>query len=313
VRYKTLGKTALSVSEVGLGTWAYGNDKFGHVDDNQSIAAIHAALDAGINLIDTAQPYGAGHSEEVVGHALAGHRDRALISTKCGTIGDKNGFHDDLTPNGIRTQLENSLRRLNVDVIDIYLFHWPDNASPLEASAETIARLKESGKIRHFGVSNFSIEQVDIIDAIVPVEVLQPHHSILFREREALIDACSARGIGVMAYGPLAGGMLTGKFKEKPTFTENDTRDNFYPFFKDPLWDKSKALVEELQALAGERNRPLVELAINYVAQDPRISTALVGAKTPAQVQANAAAADWAMTDDERRRIDEAYWRIFAK
>ncbi|MGI6298923.1 MAG: aldo/keto reductase [Saccharofermentanales bacterium] len=312
MRYKTLGKTGISVSEVGLGTWAMGSDYFGHTDDEQSIAAIRSALDAGINLIDTAPAYGSGHAEEIVGRALAGRRDEAVITTKCGTIRNKQGvFVRDLSFKGLQKQLDDSLRRLQVDVIDIYLFHWPDPATPDEEAAESIAKLKETGKFKHFGVSNFTLEQIDIIDKIIPVEVLQPAYSILDRRRAELIEKCAERDIGVMTYGSLAGGLLTGKFKEKPEFAEADTRENFYPFFKDRLWDKSMAVLKDLQVIADERGRTLAELAINFVSQDPNISTALVGAKTPAQVEANAGASGWKLTNAERRRINESFERNF--
>lgn len=312
MRYKTLGKTDISVSEVGLGTWAMGSDYFGHTDDDQSIAAIQSALDVGINLIDTAPAYGSGHAEEVVGRALAGRRDEAVISTKCGTVRNKQGvFVRDLTFKGLQEQLDDSLRRLKVDVIDIYLFHWPDPDTPDERAAESIAKLKETGKFKHFGVSNFSLEQIDVIDKIIPVEVLQPAYSIFDRRREKLIETCAARNIGIMTYGSLAGGLLTGKFKEKPKFEKDDTRDSFYAFFKDELWDKSMAVIDDLRLIAEERGRPLSELAINFVSQDSHVHTALVGAKNPAQVEANAAASGWKLTSAERRRINESFQRNY--
>lgn len=311
MRYKKLGKTGLNVSEIGLGTWAYGNDYYGTVDDNQSIKAIRASIEKGVNLIDTAPAYGAGHSEVVVGKAIKDLRDKVIISTKCGTIRKPGQFLRDLKPESIRKELDLSLERLGVDYIDIYLLHWPDINTPLEETMKEIAKLKETGRFKHFGVSNFSLEQIDFISKFVPVEVFQPQYSILVRDKMELIEECAKRDIGIMTYGSLAGGMLTGKFKEKPVFEENDTRSNMYPFFKDPLWDKSKALVDELEALSKEIGHPISEIAINYVTQDERIHTALVGAKDTSQAIANAKASEWELSAEDRAHIDKVYNRIF--
>jgi aryl-alcohol dehydrogenase-like predicted oxidoreductase len=311
LRYKKFGNTGLTVSEIGLGTWAYGNDYFGSVDDNQSIDAIRASIDEGVNLIDTAPAYGAGHAEEVVGKAIRGLRDKVIITTKCGVIREPGKFIRDLRPETIRRDLEGSLKRLGVDYIDVYLLHWPDENTPLEVSIEEIAKLKGTGKFRYFGVSNFSLKKIDIISKTIPVEVLQPQYSVLFRDRKELMEACAKRGIGIMTYGSLAGGMLTGKFKEKPVFQENDTRSNMYPYFKEPLWTRSKALVDELEALSSKIGRPVSEIAINYAAQDKNNHCALIGAKTKEQAIANANAAKWVLSDEDRAFIDEVYTKHF--
>lgn len=311
MQYNQFGNTGLQVSQVGLGTWAMGNDFFGQVEDGQSIRTIRAAVEAGINIIDTAPAYGAGHAEEVVGRAVKGIRDKVYISTKVGTVRLPGKFVRDLSPAAIRAELDNSLRRLGVDCIDIWLLHWPDVNVPLEDTAQTVAELKKTGKFRHFGVSNFSMEQIDTINKYVPVEVLQPQYSILVRDKERLIADCAARGIGIMSYGALAGGILTGKYTQPPQFEETDTRSNFYPFFKEPLWDKTAALLETLRALSGKTGHPMSEIAINYASQHAGVGTSLVGAKTEQQAQANAAAASWTLSDEDRAAIDAAYQANF--
>lgn len=311
MRYKKFGNTGLTVSEICLGTWAYGNDYFGKVDDNESIDAVRASIEEGINIIDTAPAYGAGHAEEVVGKAIKGLRDKVIITTKCGVIRKPGQFIRDLKPETIRKDLEQSLKRLGVDYIDVYLLHWPDANTPLEDTIEEIVKLKETGKFLHFGLSNFSLKQIEIISKIVPVEVIQPQYSILVRERKELIGTCAKHGIGIMTYGTLAGGMLTGKFKEKPVFGENDTRYNMYPFFDGELWEKSKALVDGLEVLSQKIGRPVSEIAINYVAQDTNIHTAIAGAKNRKQAIANARAAQWELAAEDRAQIDILYSEIF--
>ena len=309
MRLTRFGKTELDVSVVSLGTWALGGDFFGEVDEKESIAAIQAAVDAGINLIDTAPAYGAGYSEQIVGKALVGRRDKVFISTKCGTVRAPDHYYQDLRPASIRKQLEDSLTYLQTDYIDLYLLHWPDPEVPIGETMEEIVRLKEAGYFRHFGVSNFNEEQIEAIEAYLPVEAFQPQYSILVREKKAIIDFAAAKDIGVMSYGPLAGGMLTGKFTDPPAFDEKDTRNDFYPFFREPLWSRAHALVEELKKLSGELGRPLAQIAINYVAQQEGIETVLVGAKKPEQARANAGAGDWLLTEEAIAFIDSAAQR----
>jgi len=312
MKYKKLGRTGIDVSVVGLGTWAYGNDYWGRVQDAESIDTIHRAVDRGITLIDTAPAYGAGHAEEIVGRAIKGLREKVVVSTKCGTVRKSDRkFYRDLRPATIRAEIEASLRRLEVESIDIYLLHWPDASTPLEETIGEMARLKKEGKFRHFGVSNFEAPAIEKIGSLIEVACVQPHHSILFREREALLAYCAAHDIGVMTYGTLAGGLLSGKFKEQPRFPEGDDRGIFYSFFRDPLWQKSAAMVEEIRRIAEARGKPLSQLAINWAIRSGPAASVLVGAKQPAQVEENAASADWELTSEELALIDAAYERLF--
>ncbi|MFW5688811.1 MAG: aldo/keto reductase, partial [Spirochaetota bacterium] len=228
--YRTLGTTDLKVSAVCIGTWAIGGDFWGDVDDQNSINAIHAGLDHGANFIDTAPAYGAGHSEEVVGRALKGRRDKVVLATKVGVRRTKTQFIHDLSPESIREEIDDSLRRLDVDVIDLYQIHWPDNKTPFEDVMAVLTKAQEAGKFRYLGVSNFSVEQLEDIRQYGEIVSLQPHYSLLKRDIEGtIVDYCVDNSIGIINYGTLAGGILTGKFKELPDLPEGDNRDNFYP------------------------------------------------------------------------------------
>lgn len=312
MRYRKLGKDGPEVSVVSLGTWAIGGTHWGEVDDGESIEAIRSAVDAGVNLIDTAPVYGNGHSEEVVGKALKEIRDGVYIATKCGVHTKGDDFYFDLSPAEVRKEAEASLRRLGVERIDLYQCHWPDKKTPIEATMEEMLRLREEEKIRYIGVSNFEEELLDKALAVAPVVSLQPHYSLLERKiEEGTLPYCREHDIGVMAYGPLGSGILTGKYRERPTFEEKDARSFFYPFFKEPLWSKARELVDVLRGIAEERGRPVSHVAINWVVRQAGVTTAIVGARNPSQAEMNAAAADWELSAVELERIESALNRIF--
>jgi aryl-alcohol dehydrogenase-like predicted oxidoreductase len=313
MRFKKLGKTNLDVSVVGLGTWPMSNVFWGAVDDAVSISAIQKAIDCGINLIDTAPSYGSGHAETIVGQALKGRRDKAVIATKCGVYKNFGGnFGRDARPLSIRQEMEDSLKRLDVDCIDIYQIHWPDPQAKLEPTFEELARLKAAGKFKYLGVSNFGIELMEESAKYARIDCIQPRYSMLSRENEALIQYCHAHQIGVLSYGSLDGGLLTGKFTEKPVFAKDDTRKNFYHFFEEPMFGKFLELQKTLKAIADSHGRPVAHVAINWVSQQAAMTTALVGAKTPQQAEENALSAGWELTAQEIERINAAYTRIFA-
>ncbi len=309
MRFKPFGKTGLEVSEISLGTWAYGNDFWGKVDDRNSIDTIHKAIDLGVTMIDTAPAYGDGHAEEVVGKAIKGHRDDLIITTKCGILPrhPDGSVNKCLKPESLFKEIDASLKRLDVDVIDVYLLHWPDVNTPLEATGEAMAKIKESGKIKHFGVSNFSIEEIETLQKFLPVEVYEPHYSMLERDNVGTMKYCEEKGIAVMTYGGLAAGLLTGKFKEIPKFEEGDNRAGFYPFFEEPTWSKVQALLTKLKVIADGHGRPLSQLAINYLAQKSYVSNVIVGAKRPDQMEENARTMEWKLTDAELDLIEKYY------
>jgi len=304
---RTLGTSDLTVSAVGLGTWAMGDDFFGHVDDTESIAAIHSALDHGITLIDTAPAYGAGHAEEVVGKALKDRRSEAVVATKCGIVRTEDDFVRNLKPESIRREIDDSLRRLGVETIDLYQIHWPDPDTPLEDTVAELIKQQEAGKFRYLGVSNFPPNLLDQIRGMTDFVSTQPQYSMLDRRIESdILPYVREHDLGVLSYGTLAGGVLTGKYTEIPEFEEGDNRAAFYNFFKEPLWSGIQKLLYELQLIATERGVTPAQAAINWTFQQPEVTTALVGAKRPAQAEANAAAGGWQLSEAEIKTITAA-------
>lgn len=301
MKYRYLGNSDLKVSAVGLGTWAYGNDTFGRVEDKQSINAIRAAVDAGINLIDTAPAYGDGHAEEVVGRAIKGIRDQVIVASKCGTHRDGPKYVRDLSPKTIRSEIESSLKRLNIEQIDLYQIHWPDPDTPLEESVEELLKLKKEGKFRHLAVCNFGIELMDQISEMTEIVSLQPQYSLLKRDiDQEILPYLIKNNLGSLSYGTLGGGILSAKYKERPDFDdEKDNRAGFYPFFREENWEQTQELIDLMREIAAAHNQSPAQLAINWAINRPGITTALVGAKTEKQAQENAAAADFKLSEEE--------------
>jgi aryl-alcohol dehydrogenase-like predicted oxidoreductase len=308
MKYRKLGASDLHVSVVGMGTWAIGNDFWGQVDDEESIRAIQAGLDAGINFVDTAPAYGAGHAEEVVGRAIKGRRDDVVVATKVGIIRTENDFVRNLKPESIRQEVDDSLRRLGVDTIDLYQIHWPDPRTPIAETMGELKKAQEAGKFRHLGVSNFNIKQMDELRQFGQMVSLQPHYSLLKRDIEGkVVQYCRDNSIGIVNYGTLAGGILTGKFREIPELEEGDYRAQFYPWFKEPVWSKVQSLLDVLREIADERGVPVAQVAINWTLQQPGITSSLVGAKNPSQAESNAGAGELELTQAELDRIAEAH------
>lgn len=308
MQFRKLGSSTLSVSVVGLGTWALGDDFWGSVDDRESIKAIHAAIDAGINLIDTAPAYGAGHSEEVVGKAIKDRRERVIVATKVGVLRRGKEFVRSLKPESVRAEIDDSLRRLGVDVIDLWQIHWPDASTPLEDTLGEIERIRAQGKFRYLGVSNFDIPLMEKARAVSEIVSLQPHYSLLERKIDAeILPYCASHGVGVLGYGTLAAGLLTGKFTEVPKFAPGDHRDNFYPFFAEPLFGRVQQLLSVLSEIAVERKVTVGQVATNWAISQRGMTTALVGAKNVAQAAQNAAAGDFSLSAEELARIERGY------
>jgi aryl-alcohol dehydrogenase-like predicted oxidoreductase len=308
---RRLGRTDLELTTVGFGTWALGGTgwKFawGPQDDADSIAAIHRALDLGINWIDTAAAYGFGHSEEVVGRAVKGRRGSVILATKCGRVrvpgGD--GIGSCLRADSVRAEIEASLRRLGTDCIDLYQVHWPKPEEEIEEGWQEIARAVKAGKIRHAGVSNFSRAQIERVRAIHPVASLQPPYSMLRREvEEELLGWCAANGIGVVAYSPMQTGLLAGTFtRERVAALPADDWRRTSPFFTEPELSRNLALVEGLRAIAARGGRSVGELAVAWVLRRPELTAAIVGSRRPGQVDQTAPAADRPLTPEEDRQI----------
>lgn len=318
--YRKLGNSDLNCSVVVIGGWAIGGTWKGGANDDQSIAAIRAGVDAGINMIDTAPPYGNGHSEEVIGKAVKGIRDKVIVATKCGNY---SGFGadraKDIEPGTFRRQIEESLKRLDMPYVDLLQVHWPHFES-LEMGFRELNDIREEGLTRYVGVSNFNGEQIDYCSQFCPIVSLQPPYSLLDRRiEEEILPYCLKNNIGTLTYGSIAGGALTGKFTERPTFgsdgsnpRKSDPRGRFYDFFSEEAWPKTAAMVDVLKQIGEERGRPTVQVAINWVLKQPGVTVALVGVRTPEQAVMNAGAGDWELSDEENQRILAAYDKIFA-
>ena len=312
MKFRKLGQSDLNMSVITLGTWGMGGDFWGKVDDEQSIATIQAALDAGITTIDTAPAYGRGHSEELIGKAIKGRRrEDIILATKVGIDIHHNKEHI-CTPETIAQEIEESLQRLGTDYIDLYQVHWPDDKVPFEETFGELETMRKQGKIRYIGVSNFSVEQTEEASKYCQIVSTQPQYSLLVREIEKeLLPYCVEKNIGILSYGSIGAGALTGKFKEKPVFKEDDERASFYTFFQEQNWPRTKKMIDTLEEIASGHGKPTVHAAINWVLKQKGITVALVGARTPEQVRMNAQAAEWELTDEENAKIEAAYAKIF--
>jgi aryl-alcohol dehydrogenase-like predicted oxidoreductase len=312
---RKLGNSNLNITPVGYGAWAVGGSgwqfAWGSQDDNDSIAAIHRALELGVNWIDTAAVYGLGHSEEVVARALkTWSGPRPYIFTKCGLRWDAQGnVQKVLSASSIRQEIEDSLRRLSIDVIDLYQIHWPpDPDSPaLEEAWSTLADLKREGKVRWIGVSNFNVRQLRRAQAIAPVTSLQPPYSLVHREIEAdILPYCLREGIGVIVYSPMASGLLTGAMtRERAAKLSKDDWRRGHPDFTEPNLSRNLELVERLGEIAKRHNRSIGEVAIAWTLQHPAVTGAIVGARNARQAEGVMRAGDLRLNDKEVNEIED--------
>ena len=294
---------------VGLGSWGIGGPPFWiDRDEATSIATVRKAIDLGINLIDTAPVYGFGRSEEVIGKAIDGVRDKVLIATKCGLRWKEDsvrGIYNDLEPASIYEELEASLKRLNTDRIDLYQIHWPDPKISIQEPMVALAMLKMQGKILNIGVSNFSKEQLEEANQITEVSSIQPKYNLLERDIEgAILPYCRQNSIKVLAYSPLASGLLTGKYTDKSQLDGWRTNGKFGIFQKHtigPAFEK----VRQLKEFTDSKGISLTNLAIRWVADQPGVTCALVGANTPEQVEENIKAVNIKLDDSDIETIME--------
>jgi aryl-alcohol dehydrogenase-like predicted oxidoreductase len=307
---KQLGNSDLFITRVGFGAWAIGGSGWefgwGEQDDEQSVAAIHRALELGVNWIDTAAVYGMGHSEEVVAFALrTWPGPRPYVFTKCGLRWDEQGYvHRDLTADSIRRECEDSLRRLNVDVIDLYQIHWP--TEDLEEGWGMMAQLQREGKVRWIGVSNFIVDEMRRAQAIAPVTSLQPPYSLVHRDVEQeILPFCRSNGLGVIVYSPMASGLLTGAMTREraANLPESDWRSRDIEF-QEPRLSKNLALVERLREVGDRVQRPPGQVAIAWALRNPAVTGAIVGARNAKQVEGNVDAATLRLTNKEVAEIE---------
>ncbi|TLX53126.1 general stress protein [Stutzerimonas nosocomialis] len=304
IETRSIEGIATPVSRIGLGTWAIGGWMWGGADDRNSIATLHGALERGINLIDTAPVYGFGHSEEVVGQALEDRRDQAVIATKLGLDWTDRGPRRNSTPQRIRQEIEDSLRRLRTDRIDLYQVHWPDPLVPIEETAAELEKLRREGKILAIGVSNYSPEQMDAFRREAPLASVQPPYNLFERAIEKdVLPYARQHGLAVLGYGALCRGLLSGRMKPDTTFGGDDLRTSD-PKFRAPRFAQYLAAVEALGALARERHgKSVLALAIRWVLeQGPTI--ALWGARRPDQLNGIDEAFGWTLDEQDLKDID---------
>jgi aryl-alcohol dehydrogenase-like predicted oxidoreductase len=299
--------TPLKVSRIALGTWAIGGWMWGGTNEDESIQTIHAALDRGINLIDTAPVYGFGRSEEIVGRALAqnGRRLQALIATKVGLAWKDGNPYRNGSKGRIVQEVEDSLRRLQTDVIDLYQVHWPDPNTAIEETAEAMAALYRAGKIRAIGVSNFSPEQMDAFRAVAPLHTAQPPYNLFERGIEkAVLPHCRDNGITTLVYGSLSRGLLSGRMNAETSFPADDLRHND-PKFQMPRFRQYVTAVEKLDRFAqANYGKRVIHLALRWLLDRPGVSVALWGARRPDQLAPVTDVMGWRIDDGAMAEID---------
>jgi aryl-alcohol dehydrogenase-like predicted oxidoreductase len=306
-----LGNSDLKITPIGVGAWAMGGGdwafSWGRQEDDQSIAAIHAALDEGVNWIDTAAVYGLGHSEEVVGKAIAARAHRPYIFTKCGMVwNNQRQIGRSLKAASVRSELEASLRRLKVDVIDLYQIHWPDPEAEIEEGWLTLAQLQKEGKVRYIGVSNFSTAQMKRVERTAAITSLQPNYNIVTRDIEKdVLPFCHEQNIGVIVYSPMKSGLLTGKMTRERIASLPP--DDFRPrtaSFQEPLLSRNLGLVEVLRSIGERHSRTPGEVAIAWTLRDPVVTGAIVGMRSAEQARQIVRSAEFRLGSDEILEIE---------
>ncbi|WP_110675859.1 aldo/keto reductase [Salinicola sp. RZ23] len=305
---RKLPGTDIEMSRVGLGTWAMGGRMWGGTDDPNAIRTIHAAIDKGITLIDTAPAYGFGHSEEVVGKAVAesGQRERLVLATKAGLEWyDDDSLARNATAKRLEKELDDSLRRLKTDTIDIYQIHWPDPLVEIAETAEAMARFHQAGKIRAIGVSNFSPEQCETFREVAPLHTLQPPYNLFERDiDDQILPYAEDNDLTLLTYGALCRGLLSGKMHSDSTFGGDDLR-NKDPKFQSPRFAQYLAAVKDLEALARERHdKSVLALAVRWILDRSPNIVALWGARKPAQVDPVGDISGWQLSDRDLADID---------
>jgi aryl-alcohol dehydrogenase-like predicted oxidoreductase len=308
---RKLGASDLEITPIGIGAWAMGGGgwqfAWGAQDDNESVDAIHAALDKGINWIDTAAIYGLGHSEEVVGRALAGRSKKPLVFTKCGIVwNEKRGNVRAIEPKSIQKEVEQSLSRLKMDVIDLYQIHWPEPDNLVEAAWTMMAKLQQEGKVRHIGVSNFNVDQMRRAQAIAPIASLQPPYSIVAPEIEKeTLPYAQANNIGVIIYSPMKSGLLSGAMtRERIAAMPADDFRQSTPNFKEPLLSRNLELADLLGVIGKRHGRSAGEVAIAWALRHPAVTGAIVGMRSAKQVEGVIGAAKFRLSADEISEIE---------
>ncbi len=315
MHHQALGQSEIQASVIGLGTWAIGGWNWGGTNEADSIAAIHAALDAGVTLLDTAPAYGLGLSEEIVGKALVGRRDQAIVATKCGLVWhtqkgrhflDENGkpVHRYLGADAIRYEVEQSLRRLQTDHIDLYQTHWQDVTTPIEETMGTLLKLKEEGKIRAIGVSNIQVNHLEAYERVGPLDSAQEKFSMIDREIETeILPYTRAHHIAMLAYSPLALGLLSGKIGPDRSFEGDDQRITD-PRFSVGNRRRVLTMLEQFEPIAAAHDLTISQLVIAWTLAQPGITHVLVGARNAQQAIENARAGSVTLSENDLQAIN---------
>ena len=320
MKLKKIGKSNVEVTEIAFGAWAAGGWMWGGTDYKLSVRAIERAIDLGMTTIDTAPAYGFGLSENIVGEAIRGKKDKVQILTKYGLRWDtdKGKFffpsvsnegkpvrmHKFASKTSVMSECEESLRRLGIDCIDLYQIHWPDPTTPIEETMEAIDLLMQQGKIKASGVCNYSVDEMKRADSVVPLASNQVPYSMVKRDIESEeVPFCMKNGIGIIAYSPLQRGVLTGKITHGYQFNEGDNRKNL-PYYKGENLDKINDFLQRIKSIADDRYMSVTQLVINWTMKQPGITCVLVGARSPEQVDENIKAVDFNLTDKEIETIN---------
>jgi aryl-alcohol dehydrogenase-like predicted oxidoreductase len=307
MRYTQLGERGPRVSKIAFGNWSAGGD-WGHVDRDAAIATAREALDLGINLFDTAHAYGFGAAEQLLGealrHEIQSARDSIVIATKGGLRNVDGKPARDSSPAALRRDLESSLRALGTDFVDIYQVHWPDPATPIATTAETLDAFVREGLVRFVGVSNYDARQMAAFQQVRPIDTLQPPYHLFRREIEGtVLPFAREHGIGVLVYGPLGHGLLSGRMTEATTFAADDWRSKS-DLFAGEAFRRNLAVVRELTGFTARRNATIAQLAIAWTLANPAVDVAIVGARSPEQIRQTAPAADLHLSPEEIAEIE---------
>ena len=308
MEYKRLGSTNLEISRIGFGCWAIGGHGYGNIDDNQSIKAIHKALDLGVNFFDTSDIYGFGHSEEILGKALGSKKNEVIVTTKFGVNWDENGrTFKDCSPKRIVEALDGSLRRLKIDCIPLYQIHWHDEKTPIEDVMGTLLKCRDAGKILHIGCCNFSKELIFRAANINRVESYQCLYNLAKRQDENIIQYSSEElEMSVLAYGVIGRGVFSAKYNKDSQFGENDTRMNDSDFHG-AQYNKNILIAEKLSEIGKKYGKTPAQVAIRWVLENPNITSAITGVKNKKQVSENVGSTGWSLDQGDMELIDSIH------
>ncbi len=305
MEYRQLGKTPISISRIGFGGGPAGGYDYGPVDEGEWKSAVHAALDSGVNLFDVANVYGLGRVEELLSQALGERRHEVVIATKCGLVWDEHRkVHRDLGKATVMRSLEASLRRLRVDTIPLYQIHWPDPATPIEETLETLAQYREQGKFQFLGVSNFPLDLMQRAHAILPIVSQQVAFNLFCREPEGeMFSWCASSQVSILAHSGLAQGLLAGRRTIGQVVDSNDVRRKS-PYFSEKDRREKQGVLDAIRLLSDKLDRPLSAVSIRWVLDNPEVGAVLVGIKNRQQLTDNLKAIGWQLSPDEKENLD---------